>query len=103
MVFNNLDINGEKQHYIIEINEVSLYFYRVILAFRIDDPIILDRLEVSTNPHTDNTRLLGLEAPGTANHFHTTLSAFRYFPQFTHHHSKGLRSPVLLFVSIRYA
>ena len=49
-----------------------------------------DGLAVSTNPHIENTRAVGVEVSGTANHFCATLSTSWYFILFTIHHSKYL-------------
>ena len=45
--------------------------------------------------HMENTRLIGVEVSGNANHFRTTLAIFQYFPAFTCHQSKSLTSPLL--------
>ena len=50
----------------------------------------------------ENMCSLGVGVSRTANHFHATLATFQHFLPFSHHHSKGLKYPVLLFVLIRY-
>ena len=97
-VFNGLEIIGKS-------NIVFLTLIKFLdrnTYFLIDSQRRFDRLAGSTNAYIKNTRSLGVEVAGTANHFRATLATIRYFPPFTRHHSKGLKS-LLFFVTIRYA
>ena len=74
-VFNGLEIIGKS-------NIVFLTLIKFLdrnTYFLIDSQRRFDRLAGSTNAYIKNTRSLGVEVAGTANHFRATLAKFRYF------------------------
>ena len=54
---------------------------------------MLDRLGVSTIPHIEKTRSLGVDVATTQSHLRAMIAILGYLSRLDLHHSKGFTSP----------